>query len=119
MKQVTSLDILGMPQEVAAFQKKRDTITCLTPANDAGLTEAIIATLKELDSKRFPDGRIQVRADGSLFVEGRYFAPDWHDEPLHEMRKRFDEANSITASERVLLPGRLKSEVVNSGGVVF
>lgn len=119
MKQVTSLDVLGMPQEVAAFQKKQDTFTCLTPAENAGLNEAINATLKKLDSRRFPDGRIEVRSDGTLFVEGRYFAPEWHDEPLFTLRKQFDEANGISASDRVLLTGQLKAQIVNSGGVVF
>src|SRR4029077_5640607 len=103
--------ILGMPSTVAAFQKNQNTITCLTPATDAGLTEAITATLKKLDAKRFPDGRIEVRNDGTLFVEGRYFAPEAHEEPFFTMRKQFDRDNGISASDRVLIPGRLKSEV--------
>lgn len=118
MKQVTSVDILGMPTTVAAFQKEKNQITCLTPANNAGLNEALIATLKKLDPKHFPDGRIEVREDGSLFVEGRYFAPERHEEPFFTLRKQYDERNGITPTDRILLPGRLKCEIVNSGGVV-
>jgi hypothetical protein len=118
MKRITGLDILGMPSDVAAFQKTTDTITCLAPATDAGLIEAITATLKKLDSKLLPDGRIEVRSDGTLHVDGRYFAPEPHDESLFELRKQFDKENNISVSDRVLLPGKLKSEVVRAGGVV-
>lgn len=108
-----------MPKTVAVFQKTQNTIKCLTPADDAGLNEAITATLKKLDPEQFPNGRIEVREDGTLFVEGRYFAPEWCDETLLVLRKQYDEANHISPSDRILLPGRLKSEIVNSGRVVF
>lgn len=118
MKKVSSLDILGNPETVAVFNHEDKKITCVSPAQEEGLNDAILSMLQKSDSSMFPSGRLEVRSDGSLYAEGRYFAPEFFDEPLLDLRKRFDAANGITPSDRVLIPGGLKRDVLNAGGVI-
>ena len=82
------------------------------------MNDAILSTLQKFDSSLLPSGRLEVRNDGSLYAEGRYFAPEWHDDALLRLRKEFDADNFITASDRVLIPGGLKREVLKAGGVI-
>ncbi len=117
MKKVSSLDVLGNPETVAIFNKEDKKITCVTPANEAGLNDAILSTLLKFDSV-LPSGKLEVRSDGTLYAEGRYFAPECYDDALLGLRKKFDSANGITPSDRVLIPGGLKREVLRAGGVI-
>jgi len=119
MKRISSLDVLGNPETIAVFSNQDKTISCLTAATEAGLNEAIFSTLQKSDLAVLPSGKMEVRSDGTLFVEGAFFAPEWHDEVLFGLRKKFDTANGISPSDRVLVPGQLKREVLNAGGVIF
>ncbi|MBA3993630.1 MAG: hypothetical protein C0469_08890 [Cyanobacteria bacterium DS2.3.42] len=118
MKKVSSLDVLGNPETVAVFTHENKTITCVTPANEAGLNDAILSTLQKFDSSLLPSGRLEVRSDGTLYAEGRYFAPECYDDALLGLRKKYDAANGISPSDRVLIPGGLKREVLKAGGVI-
>lgn len=118
MKRITSLDVLGNPETIAVFKNEDKSISCLTPASEAGLNEAILSTLLKSDLTVFPSGKMEVRSDGSLFVEGAFFAPEVYDEALFGLRKKYDTANGISPSDRVLLPGQLKREAFKYGYVI-
>jgi hypothetical protein len=118
MKKVTSLDILGNPETVAVFKNEDKNITCVTPATEKGLNDAILSMLQKFDSTALPSGRLEVRSDGTLYANGRYFAPEFFDDGLIELRKKFDADNGITPSDRILIPGGLKREVLKAGLVI-
>lgn len=122
MKKISSLDILGNPETVAVFKNEDKSITCVSPANESGLNDAIHSILSSMllksDSPALPSGRLEVRSDGTLYANGAYFAPEFFDEPLLKLRKKFDADNNISPSDRVLIPGGLKREVLKSGGVI-
>lgn len=122
MKKISSLDVLGNPEIVAVFNNEDKTITCVSPAKEAGLNDAIASILASMlpnsDSCRLPSGRLEVLSDGTLYASGAYFAPEFFDEPLLELRKKFDADNDISPSDRVLIPGGLKREVLKAGGVI-
>jgi len=118
MKRISSLDVLGNPETIAVFNNRNKTISCLQPATEADLNEAIFSTLQKFDTTVLPSGNLEVRSDGTLFASGMYFAPEWHDEELMLLRRKFDVANGISPSDRVLLPGELKRQVLKSGGVI-
>lgn len=118
MKKVSSLDILGNPETVAVFNHEDKHITCVTPAEEEGLNDAILSTLQKFDSSVLPSGKLEVRSDGSLYADGRYFVPEFFDEALLDLRKKFDAANGISPSDRVLIPGGLKRDVIKAGGVI-
>lgn len=118
MKRVSSLDVLGNPETIAVFTNENKTISCLQPANEDDLNEAIFSTLLKFDPTALPSGPLEVRSDGTLFASGKYFAPEVYDEKLYTLRKKFDAANGITPSDRVLVPGELKRQVLKSGGVI-
>ncbi|HNB24602.1 MAG TPA: hypothetical protein PKZ32_19430 [Candidatus Melainabacteria bacterium] len=122
MKKISSLDVLGNPEIVAVFNNEDKTITCVSPAKEAGLNDAIASILAFMlpnsDSCRLPSGRLEVLSDGTLYASGAYFAPEFFDEPLLELRKKFDADNDISPSDRVLIPGGLKREVLKAGGVI-
>jgi hypothetical protein len=122
MKKISSLDILGNPETVAVFNNEGKSIICVAPANEAELNNAIHSILSSMlhksDSSPLPSGRLEVRTDGTLYANGAYFAPEFFDEPLLGLRKKFDADNNISPSDRVLIPGGLKREVLKSGGVI-
>lgn len=118
MKRITSHDVVGNPETVAVFRNADKTITCVTPASEAGLNDALLSMLQKSNSSLLPSGNVEVRSDGTLFVEGRFYAPEWHEEVLFGLRKKFDADNGISPSERVLMAGEAKREVLRAGGVL-
>ncbi|MCC6978448.1 MAG: hypothetical protein IT343_09005 [Candidatus Melainabacteria bacterium] len=118
MKRISSLDVLGNPETIAVFNNRNKTISCLQPANEADLNQAIFSTLQKFDSTHLPSGDLEVRSDGTVYANGMYFGPEWHDDGLICLRRKFDVANGISPSDRVLLPGELKRQVLKAGGVI-
>lgn len=91
MKQVSALEILGNP---ARADRQAACPDCSARACV------------------FEDGSVMCVAEG-----GKCFEPDPanpHDRDLVEMRRAYDEANGITATDRVVIPARLKAELAES-----
>lgn len=116
MKKVTALDILEEPSVVATFRKIGDDYLCMTSTSDVDV-DAILSTLQKSSDELLPSGLLEVRSDGSIFAEGRFYAPECGDGGLYSLRKKFDKEKSISPSDRVLLCGAMKRDVINSGGV--
>lgn len=116
MRKVTAHDILEEPSVVATFRKIGDDYLCMTSTSDVDV-DAILSTLQKSSDELLPSGLLEVRSDGSIFAEGRFYAPECGDDGLYSLRKKFDKEKSISCSDRVLLCGAAKRDVINSGGI--
>ncbi|MBC7996784.1 MAG: hypothetical protein IAF58_02510 [Leptolyngbya sp.] len=116
MKKVTSLDILEEPSVVATFEKIGTTFICLASTSAVDVN-AILSTLQKSSASLFPSGTLEVRSDGSIFADGRFYAPEVEDDGLYPLRKQFRNEKGISPSDYVLLCGAMKRDVINAGGV--
>lgn len=89
MKQVSEFAIIGNPQTVEPIEHP------------------------------FSGKKAVLLADGSIYCEGEYFAPEPHDGRLYEMRREFDRLHGLNPAERRLIANREIIEAAKQGLTVF